>query len=106
MIVQLNIDGRDFFAKLECHQWYEHGLRDQLKMSSEKSSINVSIVNEYMAQLQPMTFDQTFRNCTLSEVRPGCDVERTYTLCAGDVVYNRLPLWSWDISGGLIKHFV
>ena len=46
LIVQLNIDGRDFFAKLECHNWYEYELLCKLKMSSEKSCINMSIVNE------------------------------------------------------------
>ena len=66
----------------------------------------MSIVNEYLAELKPMTLDQMFRTLTLSEVRPGCDVARTYTLRGGDMVYNWLPMWSWDIIGGLIKHIV
>jgi len=101
VIVQLRLRDRDFFVRAETPAWEMRELKHQL---SAPTSVRIPdhILQAATAELQPMRFEQVFRQATQEEVKPGVQWEATFIVVAA-VDYLQLPLWSWELIQALIQ---
>ena len=101
MIVQLRLRDRDCFVRTENPAWEMRELQHQL---SAPTSVRIPdhILQAATAELQPLRFEEVFRQATQEEVKPGVQWEKTF-IVLDTVDHLHLPLWSWELIQALIQ---
>jgi len=101
VIVQLRLRDRDFFVRAETPVWEMRELEHKLRAPMSKR-ISDHILQTAMAELQPMRFEEVFRQATQEDVKPGVQWEKTF-IVLDTVDHLHLPLWSWELIQALIR---